>query len=172
MKKLIALVALLMGMIAAPAMAANCSGYPYTLQNGQLADANQVMANFNNILNCGNTNLAKNGANSDITSLSGLTTPLTQAQGGTGSTTIIGGLGYTPVNQAGDTMTGDLFRSFSYGLTIDGEGNAAIAMGVGNTIRYNFSVNAFDFIIAGVLVARIDSAGNAFFKGNVTANGL
>ena len=39
------------------ARAANCSNYPYTLQNGQTADANQVMANFNNVLNCTNTNL-------------------------------------------------------------------------------------------------------------------
>jgi hypothetical protein len=34
------------------------------------------MANFNNILSCANGNLAHNGANSDITSLSGLLTPL------------------------------------------------------------------------------------------------
>jgi hypothetical protein len=40
---------------AAPALAAlPCSAYPYTLTNGTLADANQVMANFNNVLNCVN----------------------------------------------------------------------------------------------------------------------
>jgi hypothetical protein len=44
----------------------------YTLTNGQTADATQVMSNFNTILACANTNLAHNGANSDITSLSGL----------------------------------------------------------------------------------------------------
>jgi hypothetical protein len=92
--------ALLLALIAAPALAANCSGYPYVLQNGTLADANQVMADFNNILGCGNNNLAKNGANSDITSLSGLTTPLSKAQGGTGTTT------GTPGGAAGGVLTG------------------------------------------------------------------
>lgn len=32
-----------------------CSAYPNTLTNGTLADANQVMANFNTILNCVNS---------------------------------------------------------------------------------------------------------------------
>jgi hypothetical protein len=54
-----------------------------------VADATQVMANFNNILSCANNNLAKNGANSDITSLSGLLTPLSASQGGTGQSTSI-----------------------------------------------------------------------------------
>lgn len=87
MKRLLALAAVAVALFATPAFAANCPGNPYTLQNGQLADANQVMANFNNLLNCSNNNLAKNGANSDITSLSGLTTPLSVSQGGTGNTT-------------------------------------------------------------------------------------
>lgn len=69
------------------AHAANCSSYPYTLTNGQVADATQVMANFNTILSCANSNLAHNAANSDITSLSGLSTPLSVSQGGTGNTT-------------------------------------------------------------------------------------
>lgn len=73
----------------APAHAANCSSYAYTLTNGQVADATQVMSNFNNILSCANNNLAKNGANSDITSLTGLLTPLSAAQGGTGQGTSI-----------------------------------------------------------------------------------
>jgi hypothetical protein len=99
MKKiLIALGALLVTALAAPAMAANCGTYPYTLTNGQTADATQVMANFNSVLTCANTTLAHNGANSDITSLTGLTTPLSIAQGGTGSAsasaaiTALGGL--------------------------------------------------------------------------------
>lgn len=63
------------------------STLPYTLTNGSTADATQVMANFNQIVNNGNANAAANGANSDITSLSGLTTPLSITQGGTGVTT-------------------------------------------------------------------------------------
>lgn len=62
---------------------------PYTLTNGTTADATQVMADYNQILNDGNANAAHNGANSDITSLSGLTTPLSYAQGGTAANTSI-----------------------------------------------------------------------------------
>jgi hypothetical protein len=57
---------------------------PYTLTNGTTADANQVMADLNDIVSGVNANAAHNGPNSDITSLTGLTTPLTAAQGGTG----------------------------------------------------------------------------------------
>jgi hypothetical protein len=92
--------ALLLVGLSSPALASNCPAYPYTLTNGSTADANQVMANFNSILNCGNNNLAHNGANSDITSLSGLTTPLSKAQGGTGNTT------GQPSGTAGGDLTG------------------------------------------------------------------
>lgn len=61
--------------------------YPVTLQNGTTADANQVMANFYAIQTDVNTNAAHNGANSDITSLEGLTTPLPISEGGTGAST-------------------------------------------------------------------------------------
>ncbi len=60
--------------------------YPYILLNGQVADATQVMADFNLVKSDVNTHAATNGANSDITSLTGLTTPLSVAQGGTGGT--------------------------------------------------------------------------------------
>lgn len=64
--------------------------YPDLLQNGNPADATQVMANFYKIQNDVNANAAENGANSSITSLTGLTTPLSIAQGGTGQTTANG----------------------------------------------------------------------------------
>lgn len=54
---------------------------PIILQNGTLADAAQVMADFNKIINDGNANAAENGANSSITSLSGLTSPIPTAGG-------------------------------------------------------------------------------------------
>jgi hypothetical protein len=73
--------------LASPALALNCAPLPFTIANGQPADASQVMADLSNIENCANQNLAHNGANSDITSLSGLTTPLSVAQGGTGTST-------------------------------------------------------------------------------------
>lgn len=56
---------------------------PYQLVNGTTADASQVMANYNEIFNDVNANAAHNGTNSDITSITGLTTPLSLAQGGT-----------------------------------------------------------------------------------------
>lgn len=55
---------------------------PYTLQNGQVADATQVMADFNTIRNAVISNAAASGVNDDITQLLGLTTPLSPAQGG------------------------------------------------------------------------------------------
>jgi hypothetical protein len=48
------------------------SSVPFNLQNGTTADASQVMANFNQIVANGNANAAKNGANSDISSLANL----------------------------------------------------------------------------------------------------
>ena len=56
---------------------------PYTLTNNTLADANQVMANFNAIVSGVNGNAATSGANSNITALTGLTTPLSYTGGGT-----------------------------------------------------------------------------------------
>lgn len=88
MKKVFLALVALLTLAAAPALAANCASYPYTLTNGTTADANQVMSNFNSILNCGNNNLAENGANASITSLSGLTTPLSIAQGGTSGSSL------------------------------------------------------------------------------------
>ena len=49
---------------------------PFTLQNGSIADANQVMANLNTIVAAVNANSANAGANANITALNGLTTPL------------------------------------------------------------------------------------------------
>ena len=59
-----------------------CTPLPFNLQNGQVADATQVMANYNFIISC-LANAAAAGANSDITSLGGLTSPISPAQGGT-----------------------------------------------------------------------------------------
>lgn len=64
---------------------------PFQLANGTVADANQVMANFNYIASQTNANAATAGANSNITSLNGLTTPIPYTSGGTSS--YIGGTG-------------------------------------------------------------------------------
>jgi len=73
-----------------PASAQIINTLPFQLQNGTTADASQVMADFNQIVSNTNSNAAKNGVNSDITALTGLTTPLNPVFGGssgyTGST--------------------------------------------------------------------------------------
>lgn len=63
---------------------------PYTFVNGQTADATQVNADFNTIVNNVNSNAANAGANTNITSLGGLTTPIAPTAGG--STQYIGGV--------------------------------------------------------------------------------
>src|SRR6516165_11718978 len=55
---------------------------PFTFVNGTVADATQVNANFNSLVTCLG-NAAAAGVNGDITQLTGLSTPLTPASGGT-----------------------------------------------------------------------------------------
>lgn len=55
---------------------------PFTFANGQIADATQVNANYNALVACLN-NAAAAGVNFDITTITGLTTPLSTSQGGT-----------------------------------------------------------------------------------------
>lgn len=73
---------MLFGFLYGPAAAQIVGTLPFQLQNGTTADATQVMADFNKILNDVNINGAKNGVNTDITALNALVTPLTPAQGG------------------------------------------------------------------------------------------
>lgn len=54
---------------------------PYTIANGQALDATPVQSNFNALA----TGAAAAGINSDITQLTGLTTPLAITEGGTGA---------------------------------------------------------------------------------------
>lgn len=62
---------------------------PFQLQNGTTADATQVMADFDEIVNDVNNNGAHNGVNSDITALTALTTPIPPIGGG--SSIFVGG---------------------------------------------------------------------------------
>lgn len=96
---------------------------PVTLQNGTTAEATEVMADLNKIRNDVNSNAAANGANADITSLSGLTTPLSVAQGGT--PVRIGGTSTGSANAqvvattspSGFTLTNGLEVTFTPGFT-------------------------------------------------------
>ena len=77
------LVGLMLLALTSVAQAQIIGALPYTLANGQVADANQVMSNFNYIVNSTNANAANGGINTNITALNALTTPITPAQGGT-----------------------------------------------------------------------------------------
>lgn len=80
MKKLV----LVMLLLVSPAKAGcNVGSLPFQLQNGTVADANQVMANFNQIVDSLQTNCAGSGVNTDIQQLAGLTQGLSPALGGT-----------------------------------------------------------------------------------------
>lgn len=82
MKKFLA--SLLTFLLCAPmAYASIIPSVPYNLTNGTVADATQVMGNFNTIVSDVNANAATAGANNNITSLTGITTPLSPIQGGT-----------------------------------------------------------------------------------------
>lgn len=113
---------------------------PYTLQNGQTADASQVMADFNTIRNGVNSNAAANGVNSDITEILGLTTPLSPAQGG--STVYRGGTSTGSANAqalatlaptgfaltAGNIITWIAGFTNSGATTLNGNGTGAVAV--------------------------------------------
>jgi microcystin-dependent protein len=89
MKRLcLALLAVLL-MVSAAAATCTTGAMPFQLQNNTLADATQVMANFNQIQSSVAANCAGNGNNNDINALSALTTPISPAQGGT--TVFLGG---------------------------------------------------------------------------------
>jgi len=84
-----------------------------------------------------NLGAAASGANSDITSLSGLTTPLSVSQGGTGLST-------TPVNGALDIGNGTGFTRTTLtagsGVTItNGAGSITISASGGSSASQSFS---------------------------------
>lgn len=81
---------------------------PFNLQNNTIADATQVMANYNQLVTCLG-NAAAAGANSDITSLLGLTTPLVYTAGG--SSVYIGGT--TAGSANAQTLTNPTPNGFS-----------------------------------------------------------
>ena len=76
------LTALIFSLWSSMASATITCTLPFTLTNGTTADATQVMANYNALVACF-VGAAASGANTDITSLLGLTTPLAPASGGT-----------------------------------------------------------------------------------------
>lgn len=72
MKRLIPLLFLLAAFLPSPAHAICNATLPFVLQPGTLADATQVMANFNAIISGLNNTCAASGINNDITALNGV----------------------------------------------------------------------------------------------------
>ena len=91
---------------------------PYTLTNGTNADATQVMANFNSLVTNINAHAAESGANTSITSLGGLTTPITIPQGGTGGTTAAGARTSLGAAASGSNSDITALNSLSTAITI------------------------------------------------------
>jgi len=113
------LAALLVWLGLSTAQAQIIGSLPYTLTNGTTADAGQVMANYAYIISQVNANAAKAGANSNITSIAGLTTPLAKGQGGSAT-------------YAGGTSTGTAnVQAVATGIT-----PAGFTLSAGNTVEF------------------------------------
>ncbi len=125
MRKLLA--SLLCSLTLSAAQAQIVGSLPYSFVNGVTADATQVMANYNYIISQVNANAATAGNNANITSIIGLTTPLSAGQGGaqlyTGGTSTGSAnaqavsSGITPV---GFTLTAGRIVYFTSGFTNTG----------------------------------------------------
>lgn len=166
---------------------------PYNIANGQAIDATPVMANFNalaNVAAVGGAVAAASGANSDITSLSALTTPLTTAQGGTGINLATTPL---PVAQGGTGDTGSAWTAMS-GLTVStssGTLTTASAAGrwkrLGKTVFFELTVTVinngtgagsllvsglpFAALVAGTFAGREVNLTGLMFSATITASG-
>lgn len=129
-------------LFATPAFAGvPCTPLPFNLQNGQVADATQVMANYNFIVNC-LANAAGAGANTDITSLGGLTTPLPPAQGGT--TTFVGNSA-----SAGSANAQIVAGTTPSNFSLTNNGKVIFKAGFTNTGFTTLNVNGTGAIIVG-----------------------
>jgi hypothetical protein len=158
-KVVIALAALLWTAVAH----AGCTlgALPFTFSNNTLADATQVDANFNQIVNSGAINCASSGANNDITSLNALITPITPAQGGA-NTFVGGGTGGT-ANAQTLAVSGPF--SLTTGVTVIG----TVSGGLTNTTSTTLQVNGG----AALNVARSTQLGiSTLVGGELTATNM
>lgn len=134
MKKITAFITALALLFSTAADATIINSLPYNLTNGSLADATQVMGNFNQIVSNANLNAAHSGANSDITSISGLTTPLVNSQGGT----VI----YTGITTGGTANAQTLAVVTPSNFTLTAGNIVTAIAGATNTGAMTFSVNS------------------------------
>lgn len=124
---------------------------PVILQNGTTADASQVMANFNAIVNAVNANAAAAGVNSDITNLTALTVALTVNQGGTGqqaltANCVLIGEGAAGVNAVGPGTIGQALLSNGPGS--DPSFQTVVSVPIGGCIMWPTSTPPSGFIEA------------------------
>lgn len=130
------LLASIAGIFVQNARAGVVCSLPFNLQNGTTADATQVMANYNTLVTC-LANAAAAGTNNDITSLLGLTTPLSFTEGGSsvyigGTATFLSNVYTIPTTTpSGFTLTKGFIVSFippspntsSVQINVAGQGN-------------------------------------------------
>lgn len=110
----------------------SCS-VPFQLQNNTVADATQVMANYNALITCLG-NAAAAGANNDITSLNALSTPIPTSGGG--STIYIGGTSTGSANVQTITSTTPTGFSLTAGKRV------TFIAGFSNTAAITLNVNS------------------------------
>ena len=98
-----------------------CSAYPNTLTNGTVADANQVMANFNTIRNC-------------VNSLSPLGTPVVGSASNVKASLGVAGTTMTVTADSitvGTALNGTSYLLTSYSQSFNGGGTGAGGMDTG-----------------------------------------
>lgn len=135
MKKLLAV--LLFTLLSSPAWAGvNCT-LPFNFTPGSIADANQVMANYNALVVC-MQNAAIAGINNDITALVGLTTPIGPAVGGTTSYTGTAGGTANAITIASTVPSSwTLLVNNRIGFLATGSNTGAVTLTVGATATLN-----------------------------------
>ena len=148
---------LLVMLFASPVQAQIIGALPYTLTNGQVADANQVMANFNAIVSSTNANAAGAGINTNITALNGLSTPITPAQGGSslyiGGTASNVGNAYTILSPAPTGFSLTLGKSVCFTVAAANTGPTTLNVNsTGATNFFNKSLNGPAAMVGGELV--------------------
>ena len=123
MKKLIASL-LAATMLAGAASAQVLGSYPYTLTNGSLADANQVMSNFNYVTTQVNANTCTLSGCTFTGPVYGTTLSLSSTLGVTGATTLSSGLSGTTGSFTGNVTAGG-FIATANGANITGGASVA-----------------------------------------------
>lgn len=150
--------ALLLGLLlfAAPASAGVPCSVPFNLQNATIADATQVMANYNAIITCLG-NAAAAGPNNDITSLSALVTPIPPNLGG--SFISLGSTSTGTNAQVVSTVTPSIFpltagRSVLFTVGAGNTGPTTLNVGSSGTVNlYRRTQLGISPMVGGELVA-------------------